>query len=110
LCFFFQAEDGIRGLIVTGVQTCALPICKRLLDASRAICFHSPPMSLLLGPRILLLGTAGLLFFSFLSSGKAEANPDFRPGLVGKIGRASCRERGARSVGGGARQMTTPRT
>src|SRR3989440_520056 len=24
--FFFQAEDGIRDLIVTGVQTCALPI------------------------------------------------------------------------------------
>src|SRR5206468_7988738 len=28
--FFFQAEDGIRDLIVTGVQTCALPIwCRR---------------------------------------------------------------------------------
>src|SRR5206468_10198254 len=27
--FFFQAEDGIRDLIVTGVQTCALPICLR---------------------------------------------------------------------------------
>src|SRR5206468_7922847 len=27
--FFFQAEDGIRDLIVTGVQTCALPICAR---------------------------------------------------------------------------------
>src|SRR6478672_10949037 len=26
LFFFFQAEDGIRYLIVTGVQTCALPI------------------------------------------------------------------------------------
>src|SRR5206468_7022421 len=26
--FFFQAEDGIRDLIVTGVQTCALPICR----------------------------------------------------------------------------------
>src|SRR2546430_9571368 len=26
-CFFFQAEDGIRDLTVTGVQTCALPIC-----------------------------------------------------------------------------------
>src|SRR2546428_1998788 len=26
--FFFQAEDGIRDLIVTGVQTCALPISK----------------------------------------------------------------------------------
>src|SRR5690349_24475053 len=25
--FFFQAEDGIRALYVTGVQTCALPIC-----------------------------------------------------------------------------------
>src|SRR2546430_9331927 len=24
---FFQAEDGIRDLTVTGVQTCALPIC-----------------------------------------------------------------------------------
>src|SRR2546421_6036416 len=27
--FFFQAEDGIRDLIVTGVQTCALPISLR---------------------------------------------------------------------------------
>src|SRR5437762_13910599 len=27
--FFFQAEDGIRGTSVTGVQTCALPISPR---------------------------------------------------------------------------------
>src|SRR2546427_679847 len=27
--FFFQAEDGIRDLTVTGVQTCALPISSR---------------------------------------------------------------------------------
>src|SRR2546430_7940654 len=27
--FFFQAEDGIRDLTVTGVQTCALPISGR---------------------------------------------------------------------------------
>src|SRR5712672_4515350 len=26
--FFFQAEDGIRDKLVTGVQTCALPICE----------------------------------------------------------------------------------
>src|SRR5690606_40194999 len=26
--FFFQAEDGIRDFHVTGVQTCALPICE----------------------------------------------------------------------------------
>src|SRR5574344_2359536 len=25
-CFFFQAEDGIRDDLVTGVQTCALPL------------------------------------------------------------------------------------
>src|SRR2546422_2715860 len=27
-CFFFQAEDGIRDVAVTGVQTCALPISR----------------------------------------------------------------------------------
>src|SRR5204862_2617941 len=30
--FVFQAEDGIRDLYVTGVQTCALPIFKALLN------------------------------------------------------------------------------
>src|SRR5437762_14064519 len=29
--FFFQAEDGIRDTSVTGVQTCALPICAQLV-------------------------------------------------------------------------------
>src|SRR5699024_11599492 len=28
ICFFFQAEDGIRYRNVTGVQTCALPISR----------------------------------------------------------------------------------
>src|SRR5207248_8872424 len=28
--FFFQAEDGIRDRTVTGVQTCALPIFRRV--------------------------------------------------------------------------------
>src|SRR3990167_3154840 len=28
---FFQAEDGIRDLTVTGVQTCALPILRHLV-------------------------------------------------------------------------------
>src|SRR2546430_13621079 len=30
MSFFFQAEDGIRDLTVTGVQTCALPIWRLL--------------------------------------------------------------------------------
>src|ERR1035437_2919731 len=37
--FFFQAEDGIRYSGVTGVQTCALPICipKDFRDVPRPI-------------------------------------------------------------------------
>src|SRR5690606_40969724 len=34
--FFFQAEDGIRDFHVTGVQTCALPISRYPLRASRS--------------------------------------------------------------------------
>src|SRR5690606_39885398 len=37
--FFFQAEDGIRDFHVTGVQTCALPICHYLLRGAA----DSPP-------------------------------------------------------------------
>src|SRR5437762_13097712 len=33
--FFFQAEDGIRDTSVTGVQTCALPICRARLPRRR---------------------------------------------------------------------------
>src|SRR2546430_9442719 len=35
--FFFQAEDGIRDLTVTGVQTCALPISTRRRQGGSAI-------------------------------------------------------------------------
>src|SRR2546430_3139661 len=36
LCFFFfQAEDGIRDLTVTGVQTCALPISRHRPQSER---------------------------------------------------------------------------
>src|SRR5207244_7434443 len=35
LCFFFQAEDGIRDDLVTGVQTCALPILDHVYRARR---------------------------------------------------------------------------
>src|SRR5688572_16549385 len=34
--FFFQAEDGIRDLTVTGVQTCALPILETVTPAANA--------------------------------------------------------------------------
>src|SRR5260370_11797981 len=35
LFFFFQAEDGIRDSSVTGVQTCALPICFTDVESER---------------------------------------------------------------------------
>src|SRR5207247_8141677 len=37
--FFFQAEDGIRDPLVTGVQTCALPIFEETLP-ERALVGH----------------------------------------------------------------------
>src|SRR3712207_7754816 len=46
--FFFQAEDGIRDIGVTGVQTCALPISQRsegssgFSDAPRTPTFQEP--------------------------------------------------------------------
>src|SRR3989449_6727398 len=43
--FFFQAEDGIRDVAVTGVQTCALPI-SRVQTALRA---PAPPAQPVLG-------------------------------------------------------------
>src|SRR5215467_9555883 len=36
-CFFVQAEDGIRGYKVTGVQTCALPILRAALGEAVAL-------------------------------------------------------------------------
>src|SRR5438552_8093905 len=36
--FFFQAEDGIRDDLVTGVQTCALPICRRSVPCIVVVC------------------------------------------------------------------------
>src|SRR5689334_24592150 len=52
LCFFFQAEDGIRDGTVTGVQTCALPISPPLPSSPRLCRSRStrPALSFRLGP------------------------------------------------------------
>src|SRR5258708_31673961 len=41
--FFFQAEDGIRDDLVTGVQTCALPIFKTEHEKLAMDAWRSPP-------------------------------------------------------------------
>src|SRR2546429_3322505 len=43
--FFFQAEDGIRDVAVTGVQTCALPISPEPISAPRDVTFVSKGIS-----------------------------------------------------------------
>src|SRR5947208_10548299 len=42
LFFFFQAEDGIRDDLVTGVQTCALPIWTPAAEARPPTAPHTP--------------------------------------------------------------------
>src|SRR3712207_6967196 len=43
--FFFQAEDGIRDIGVTGVQTCALPILGSGAQEAYARAFACDPLS-----------------------------------------------------------------
>src|SRR3712207_8671845 len=81
-CFFFQAEDGIRDIGVTGVQTCALPIwAPSAATRAGARGSSSARTAAPRRPR----GSGG---------GAAGA----RAGAAAEIGRASCRERGEISV------------
>src|SRR5690349_22457394 len=58
LSFFFQAEDGIRDLYVTGVQTCALPIFRAppLAELDKALLHHLDAVTSCLGLHDQLLG------------------------------------------------------
>src|SRR2546427_6920814 len=55
--FFFQAEDGIRDLTVTGVQTCALPIF--MLGVLRKPAWMSA-LSALVSAFVVALGVYGM--------------------------------------------------
>src|SRR5438270_8578148 len=94
--FFFHAEDGIRGLTVTGVQTCALPIYigKKILngDFSLDVIMHR-------GAGAYICGEESALMESLEGRrGYPRLKPPF-PAVIGlyggptEIGRASCRER-----------------
>src|SRR2546430_4956454 len=84
--FFFQAEDGIRDLTVTGVQTCALPISRidsaTLNEQKWPINVSSPISSSGMSPCRLLNASCGL---------PERHTPS--PITIRQIGRASCRER-----------------
>src|SRR5947208_8370062 len=92
--FFFQAEDGIRDDLVTGVQTCALPISEfaRLLgevEAARLILTSD-------GRGVYLAARETTLFARLIEGRFPEIDrvipQDWRT-RVTEIGRASCRER-----------------
>src|SRR2546429_3531912 len=85
--FFFQAEDGIRDVAVTGVQTCALPIsfmARARMKRSRA----RPERPRI---RITLRGRS----VSPPEFGLPPQPPSLHRGIMklAEIGRASCRER-----------------
>src|SRR5947208_6570398 len=93
LFFFFQAEDGIRDDLVTGVQTCALPIStvgKSALEAKE--------MGYLRPSDVVVMHAHEILHVA-KNQARALADAGYRPPLAARnipvveIGRASCRER-----------------
>src|SRR2546429_2447478 len=87
--FFFQAEDGIRDVAVTGVQTCALPICYiQVIENGRAV------MRLCVQP-VECLPDADVVVLHKLMIEANEENylQKANKYLCIEIGRASCRER-----------------
>src|SRR5438874_6311236 len=85
--FFFQAEDGIRDLYVTGVQTCALPICLAVGVDTTA---HKAALNA--GGRTIAVVACGLDKI-YPEENVPLAKLIAESGAVLKIGRASCRER-----------------
>src|SRR5947207_11294047 len=89
--FFFQAEDGIRGHCVTGVQTCALPIFP---EGARS----NAVLDALPGKKPLIkLSYRPPNYETPLEYFRTAITPNdaffVRYHLSNKIGRASCRER-----------------
>src|SRR5438132_9479224 len=83
--FFFQAEDGIRDHCVTGVQTCALPICFVVRDAVPTWCEDHRGRR---DPGDVVRVVPGL------AQDVAVADAELLGGIADEqIGRASCRER-----------------
>src|SRR5262249_59562738 len=89
LFFFFQAEDGIRDWSVTGVQTCALPICSIGDDGGGV---REALERLAVDEWGRHAGDEVFGELQALSGPLAEDSAD-RLDLAAEIGRASCRER-----------------
>src|SRR5256886_15874385 len=81
LFFFFQAEDGIRDLTVTGVQTCALPICWRSISVLKQAEIERQRIETLANAeRQRLMSEAEGRAASIRAQGEAEAEIIFKKG------------------------------
>src|SRR5207249_5153522 len=90
---FFQAEDGIRGRNVTGVQTCALPISGRhILRMQKTLTQMNLQLANVLTD---ISGATGQAIIKAILAGERDPHKlaEFRDPRVKEIGRASCRER-----------------
>src|SRR2546430_8354085 len=87
--FFFQAEDGIRDLTVTGVQTCALPISVGHMGLTVLL----PLLKLLATMYIALVFFILFVLVPILLLARIPLKPFVQVALEPEIGRASCRER-----------------
>src|SRR2546421_8028808 len=85
--FFFQAEDGIRDLIVTGVQTCALPI-----SAVTGAAIFELLVAVYGGYFGGGIGIMNLAMLAAMGMTDIHAMNKLKV-ILGEIGRASCRER-----------------
>src|SRR5690349_22828380 len=90
--FFFQAEDGIRDLYVTGVQTCALPILPTYQQEEAAAGTLLPSDVTFINPSWMWAAGGAISTASDLAT-YVEAMVGDSDVLLDKIGRASCRER-----------------
>src|SRR2546429_3694753 len=89
--FFFQAEDGIRDVAVTGVRTCALPIFFAAHMAEMKVLSHEA--NSLTGERLRKVNAIKRRYVDLLEGLLEDVAPD-ESAVDRKIGRASCRERG----------------
>src|SRR5690606_40958151 len=64
--FFCQAEDGIRGFHVTGVQTCALPILFLGVVVAFAVGSFLPPLAIVYSQPAHIWGLLGSAFMIVL--------------------------------------------
>src|SRR5205823_7461619 len=103
----FQAEDGIRDKLVTGVQTCALPILsgtvrRARLGDERSRCVFPSGRQAAIGVQEQepVAGGGGGPGMELLAAPQGRGDDDG----TGEIGRASWRERAEVSVGAGSKQ------